>query len=76
MRDCKFEKKRMNEYYLVRSCSRSMDCVGQPAKDSEFHSDFKSGFSFSVRLISISVETSNAFGCFENVYVFFSAAIE
>ena len=53
-----------------------MDCIGQPGVDSEFQADFKSGFSFSVRLISISTETSKVFGSFENVYVFFSAAIE
>lgn len=53
-----------------------MVCVGQPDLDSEFHAVFKSGFSFSVQLISISAETSKVFGCFENVYVFFSAAIE
>ena len=53
-----------------------MDCIGQPEVDSEFNDDFKSGLSFSVRLISISTETSKVFGCFEIVYVFFSAAIE
>ena len=34
-----------------------MDCVGQPGVDLEFHADFKSGFSFSVRLIPISAES-------------------
>ena len=53
-----------------------MDCVGQPEVDSEFYADLKSGFSFSVRLISISFETSKVFGCFEKIYVFFVAAIE
>ena len=53
-----------------------MYCIGQPGLDSEFHSNFKSGFSFSVSLISIFTETSKDFGCSENVYVFFSAAIE
>ena len=52
-----------------------MDCVRQPGIDSEFDADIKSGFSFPVRLISIYVETSKVFGCFENVYVFFSADI-
>ncbi len=33
-------------------------------------------FSFSVRLISISNETWKVFGCFENVYVFSSDAVE
>ena len=47
-----------------------MDCVGQPGLDSEFYADFKSGFSFSVRLISISDKTSKVFCRFENVYVF------
>ena len=47
-----------------------MDCVGQPGVDAEFYADFKSGFSFSVRLISISAETAKVLGCFENVYVF------
>ena len=53
-----------------------MDCIGQPGVDLEFHADFKSGFSFFVRLISISIATSKVLGCFENVYVFFSAVIE
>ena len=53
-----------------------MDCVGQPGEDSEFYANFKSGFSFSVGLIYISGDTSKVVGCFENVYAFFSDAIE
>ena len=50
-----------------------MDCVGQSGVDSEIYADFKSGFSFSVQLIFINAETLKVLGCFENVYVFFSA---
>ena len=53
-----------------------MDCIGQPGTDLEFYADIKSGFGSSVRLISFSGDTLKVFGCFENVWGFFSADFE
>ena len=41
-----------------------MDCIRQPGTDLEFHADFKSGFSFSVRLIPIFVDYSKVLRLF------------
>ena len=49
-----------------------MDCVGQPGVDPKFDADFKSGFSFSVRLISISARDVESFGLFWKCLRFFS----
>ena len=50
-----------------RQCLWSMDCVGQPGLDSEFYTDFKSGFSFFVGLIPISAESSKVLRLFLNI---------
>ena len=44
-----------------------MNCIGQSEVDLEFHADIKSGFSFSVRLIPISAESSKVLRLFKNI---------
>ena len=44
-----------------------MDWVGQPGIDSEFHVDFKTGFSVSVQLIPNSAESSKVLRLLKNI---------